>query len=294
MRQPLFILCPGRSFSSVVCAVIGQHPQAFGLPEVHLFVYRTVKEILDYDMPVFGRPGASRGLKRAVAELAFGKQTWESIEQASQWLAERHDKTGGAVFRELMELAGDRMLVDKSPTNSRPEAIRAIYAAFPDAKFLHLARHPRATCRSEFKAQTARGNSRKRTSHDVEAYWLDRHRAILEFATLLAPGQYMFLHGEELFADPKTYLAQICDWLDLPSDAAAIARMMKPELSPFACFGPDNAKLGNNRGFIESPHLRIGRPAAETMDGPLEWAEDPLARLGDETRGLANQLGYDN
>ena len=45
---PLVILCPARSFSSVVCAMLGQHPQTYGLPELHLFITDTVDDLLRY------------------------------------------------------------------------------------------------------------------------------------------------------------------------------------------------------------------------------------------------------
>jgi hypothetical protein len=32
----MLILCPPRSFSSVVSAMIGQHPQLYGFPELNL------------------------------------------------------------------------------------------------------------------------------------------------------------------------------------------------------------------------------------------------------------------
>lgn len=38
MLEPLFILAPPRSFTSVVCAMIGQHPDMCGLPEVNLAI----------------------------------------------------------------------------------------------------------------------------------------------------------------------------------------------------------------------------------------------------------------
>jgi hypothetical protein len=39
--RPLFILAPPRSFTSVICGMIGQHPQMYGLPEVNLFAGET-------------------------------------------------------------------------------------------------------------------------------------------------------------------------------------------------------------------------------------------------------------
>lgn len=298
-REPLFILCPGRSFSSVVCAVIGQHPEAFGLPEVHLFAEPTVGDLLDFDTPLFGRVGATSGLKRAVAELTFHEQSYDSVENAARWLDERRSYSGAAMFRELCALASDRVVVDKSPTNSHPDRLALLSRAFPDAHFLHLSRHPRATCRSQHKAYAGRRRHRGHRGHrgltgfDHEAYWFTRHKSILEFSRRLDPGQYMFLHGEAFFEAPERFLRQICEWLELSADDAAIARMMKPEQSPFAGIGPENAKYGNNVGFIENPHLRVGKIREESLDGPLEWISEGEVFFCDQTRALACQLGYD-
>lgn len=291
--EPLFILCPGRSFSSIISAVIGQHPQAFGLPEVHLFVEPTVGGLLDVASPLLGRAGAATGLKRAAAELAFGEQTYDSIERAEKWLQQRRALSGAAMFREFCALVPGRVLVDKSPTNSDPKRLEVIYRAFPDARYLHLSRHPYATCRSQYKAYAGRKNARRLQNFDHESHWRNRHEDILAFCTRMAPGQYMFLHGEWFFEAPETFLRQICEWLDLPADEASLAQMMKPELSPFAMVGPDNAKYGNNRGFIESPHLRVGKPKPEPLDGPLEWVKDGNAVFTNRTRAISHQLGYD-
>jgi len=293
MREPLFILCPGRSFSSVVCAVIGQHPQAFGLPEVHLFAENTLGGLIDAEVPIFGLVGITSGLKRAICELVYHEQTTETVENAAGWLKERRNLTGAAVFRELCELAGDRVVLDKSPTNSHPSRLEAVYQGFPNAKYLHLSRHPRATCRSQHKAYAQRKGNPDLANFDHEDYWFSRHQSILNFSQRLDPGQYMFLHGEWFFEFPELFLTQICEWLGLSTAPEAIEQMMKPELSPFAKLGPDNAKYGNNLGFIDSPHLRVGKIPSETIDGPLEWVTEGDAYFSDQTRSLAYQLGYD-
>lgn len=291
--EPLFILCPGRSFSSIICAVIGQHPQAFGLPEVHLFVERTVGGLLDLDFPMLRSAGASTGLKRAVAEMVFAEQTYESVERAERWLQARRSMTGAEMFRELGTLAPGRVLIDKSPTNSDSKRLELIYRGFPNAKYLHLSRHPYATCRSQRSAFSGRKNFQKLKNYDHESHWRARHEFILDFSTRLAPDQYMFLHGEWFFEAPEKYLRQICDWLGLSTDDEAVARMMKPELSPFAALGPSNAKYGNNLGFMDSPYLRVGKPKPESLDHPLEWKEDSTAFFNNRTRAISHQLGYD-
>ena len=47
MKDPLIILSPPRSFSSVISTMIGQHPQIYGFPELHLFSGETLGDILE-------------------------------------------------------------------------------------------------------------------------------------------------------------------------------------------------------------------------------------------------------
>ena len=42
MAAPLFLLAPPRSYTSLMNAMLGQHPQAFGLPELCLFNVSTL------------------------------------------------------------------------------------------------------------------------------------------------------------------------------------------------------------------------------------------------------------
>lgn len=291
MRDPLIILCPGRSFSSVICAVIGQHPQAIGLPEVHLFATKTVGQMLNIDVPFIGISGATTGLKRAVAELAYNEQTDETIEKATAFLHERRDWTGSAMFRELCRMAGDRVIVEKSPTNTRRHAADRILEAFPKAKFLHIARQPHATMRSQSKA-FAKASKRIGLAGGSEMNWLKHHMVAMQVASQVPADQYMYLKGEWFFEDPAFVLEQICTWMGLSSDSASIAQMMKPEESPFACVGPESAKYGNNVGFIENPHLRIGKIEIENLLNPLDWRKPNEVYLDNETRALARVLGY--
>ncbi len=291
--QPLFILCPGRSFSSVISSVIGQHPQAFGLPEVNLFSRDLVGDLIDYDVPFVGLSGVASGLRRAVAELKYGGQTDATVSRAERWLSQRRDWTGARMFGELCQLAAPRMVVDKSPSNTQVQAIERLFAAFPNARYLHISRHPRATSRSRAKAYDSRLKLKALVGDvDHHTYWQERHEIALRPAREFAPGQYMFLHGEWFFEDPRAVLVQICQWLDLSTDAAALDRMMRPEDSPFAVVGPARARYGNNKGFIENPHLRVGKIREENLDDPLEWMEPDETHFSDGNRALAHQLGY--
>lgn len=290
-RQPLFILCPGRSYSSVVCAAIGQHPDAMDLPELNLFICETVGDLLALSNSRRGFSGALTGLRRALAQLLHGVQSDESVERVDEWLAARGDWTSRRVLLEIQDLAGGRMIVEKSPTNTRPDSLRRLATEFPSANYLHLARHPRGTLRSFYTNPVKRTRS-ARSRLKSKGYWLARHKAIIEFTERLAPSQHMYLQGEWFLENPDLFLRQLCGWLELRDDDEAIALMKRPENSPFSSEGPQAAAAGTNRAFIKAPELRVGKVAEERLEGRLEWIEGRDVYLDAETIMLARMLGY--
>src|SRR5579862_6331286 len=47
MKPPVLLLCPPRSFSSVVGAMLGQHPELYGFPELSLFAADTLADLVE-------------------------------------------------------------------------------------------------------------------------------------------------------------------------------------------------------------------------------------------------------
>ena len=95
----------------------------------------------------------------------------------------------------------------------------------------------------------------------------------------------------DLIGDPRRTLTELLIWLGLDSGDEAVARMMHPELSPFARFGPPAARLGNDIFFLERPALRPGRAQQHRLEGPLEWRQDGEGFLP-EVVELAQRFGY--
>src|SRR5262245_5988787 len=89
--DPVFILAPPCTFTWIVCAMLGQHPELYGLPELHLFSAHTIADWWQqcstegFDM--------DHGLVRTVAELYFGGQTDRTASQARGWLRRRSHYT---------------------------------------------------------------------------------------------------------------------------------------------------------------------------------------------------------
>ncbi len=304
--RPLFILAPPRSFTSVTCAMIGNHPQMFGLAETNLFAADTIDDLLRlYRI----RPRMQHGLVRSIAELAFSEQSEETVNVAKMWLEEHRTVATGDVFKDLCAWGAPRCLIDKSPIYVySARSLSRIRNAFPDARYLHLLRHPRSTCESIYKmrqevnerSQLARTLLERRRSRMLESnpeveltpesMWLKPRLRILEHLEQIPSNCKMTLHGEELLSHPGLYLAQIAEWLGIRHDPPAIEAMMHPEQSPFASYGPNNARLGNDPGFMENPELRLFQAKPYNLEDPLSW--NPELKFSELVRDYALLFNY--
>ena len=88
------MLAPARSYSSVVSAMIGQHPELVGLPELKLFCFPTVGEMaapLPFNIGASAAsPIAAPGLVRALREYRVRRSDAEALSSTgSNWLKER-------------------------------------------------------------------------------------------------------------------------------------------------------------------------------------------------------------
>ena len=297
MREPLFVLCPPRSYSSIVCGMIGQHPDCYSLPELNLFLGDTLGEGLD-SHPLLNRFMGRDGLLRALAQLHDGQQTDQTIRRARAWIATHSAWPVRKVFDHIQELVGDKILVEKSPIFAKDRRyLERMLSVFPRASLLHLTRHPRGMGESYIKLRAGNDTIRQAAeifgARDPEWIWHETHALIASIAGELPLGQYMRLKGEALLADPENYLLQVCQWLDIRTDAEAIAAMMHPEQSPYAHPGPPEAPRGNDPNFLSNPAIDRARLAGldvPRLDGEVNWR--PGEMFTTETRRLAKQLGY--
>ncbi len=305
--NPLFILAPPRSFTSVICGIIGSHPQMYALPEVNLFAaddYDGLTEAV-YSL----RPGFRHGLLRAIAELGLGDQSVENIDAAGSYLEENHALPGGEIFADLAAWAAPRALVDKSPLYVyTQESLERIDQAFPNARYLHLTRHPRGTCESVFKLREKvqktlgrfQGFAGRRNNNDTynklaeiedpESLWLEPHKRIMKFLANVPVERRLWLRGEEFMGNPDAHLPLICEWLEIDTDQDSLEAMKHPEDSPYACLGPTNARFGNDPSYLEAPELRKYTPKALSFEGPLA-ASDGVT-LSEAVIECARGFGY--
>ncbi len=296
MQDPLFIIAPPRSYTSVIGGMIGQHPDAYGLPEVNLSHGDTLGEM--WNAVTNERNFGTAGLLRLLAELHDGEQTEDTVINARQWILARPHWTGRMVFDHIQEVVGPKLLVDKSPRNTmRAENLERLRQMFPQANFLHLTRHPRSQGKSALelvKSYFEGAPEDRKPLFDPEKTWLRSQTNIMDFAAKLSLGQYMRIKGETMLNEPRLYLEQICDWLGLASDTASIDAMLHPETSPFANIGPPSAPYGNDPNFLQNPALdfdRLAKVRESTLEAGVDWR--PEDNFTQPVVKLTRQFGYE-
>jgi hypothetical protein len=292
---PLFILAAPRSFSSVVTAMLGQHPQMYGLPEMHLFGAETMIERRAFIARASFNMNA--GLLRAVAELCYCAQTDETIEMARGWLRRRGHFSTGFLLEILAEKVHPQIVVEKSPSTVRRIAyLERAYGMFPRARFLHLVRHPRGQGASvlaylERLSQVRPEIKRWLNTFDPQKSWHALNMNICRFLEAVPDMQKMRVRGEDLVSNPDPWLREVASWMGLRTDAQAIDEMKHPEGSPYAHPGPAGARAGFDPSMLENPTLRPAKGKTHSLDGPLSWQADGSAFLP-RVKHLAIQFGY--
>jgi hypothetical protein len=299
MPEPLFILCPPRTYSSLVSSMLGQHPDCYGLPELNLFLADTLGEAWQ-SRPLLKRFVGRDGLLRTLAQLHEGQQTGEAVLRAAEWIDAHSDWPVRQVLDHIQGLVGDKILVEKSPIFSRQrEYLERMLNVCPKCSILHLLRHPRGmgesyvNLRANYETINQVFGDASEQQYDPEKRWNETHGLIIAMTENLPPGQCMRLKGEALLADLDNYLRQICEWLDIRTDAQAINAMMHPEDSPYAHPGPPEAPRGNDPNFLANPAIdrsRLTNLKEPHLDGDLSWR--PGDAFTAETRRLAKHLGY--
>jgi hypothetical protein len=303
---PIFILAAPRSFTSLVTAMIGQHPELYGVPELNLFQCETLRDFnagpsVEGGLKSPFWAAMRHGLLRTVAQIYGGEQTVESIRMAERWVRLRESMTSGEAFREICRAVAPRRVVEKSPGVLRKqEYLLRMLEAFPAAKFIHLVRHPRAQCQSVLKTKGGIGvllalnsvdHHGPKAALEPQIVWHDTQIQILRFLDELPDSQFVTIRAEEFMTNLNEVLPALCRWLGVSDAPDALAAMRHPEASPFSSEGPVNARLGNDINFLRSPALREGEVRMPELDGPLPWRKDG-ADFHPDVKALAHALGY--
>jgi|HubBroStandDraft_6_1064221.scaffolds.fasta_scaffold90807_2 hypothetical protein len=311
--HPIVILALPRSYSSLTCAMLGQHPQLYDLLETQLFEVDTMQMWWQR----YGKNDHDGdGLTRVVAEVVFGGQSPLAASLARHWLRARRKWQTKEMFGFLLEALAPLTPVEKNPLEDatsvgvQQKLVRR-RESVPEACFIHLTRHPVSYGLSHLKHLRTMGKStdpvrmlrryqmmvdkNERNPSvsvvDPQVLWYRVNAGILEFLETHPGVSYIRIRSEDLLSRPTVQLRRITRYLGIRDDERAIACMTHPERSPFACLGPRNARFGGDPAFFSSPAFRRKVPPSAPLDRPLPWRHD-RGRFCPWVVELAGRLGY--
>ncbi|MDA8297036.1 MAG: sulfotransferase [Actinomycetota bacterium] len=298
-RSPICVLCPPRSFSSVTVAMLGQHPELFGFPELELFAAERVADALASADALAGHDPSRGmpGLMRTIAYLHDGRDDPAARAAARAYVEERAAWATTDLYRAMLAEVAPRRGIEKSPvTLASDRSLERFCEAFPDAQFLHLTRHP-ATSLGSLQRQIRHwhevggapwSEASEQASWTYAAFlWCRAHRRALAFAAR-RPEAVLQVRGEELVSAPRSMAARIADFLEIRSDADALAGVEHPE-SSWLADRPEATGSGMDRLFTAAPSLRCPpAPPAELVPAAARLSGSWRSKLQE----LAEQLGY--
>lgn len=186
---------------------------------------------------------------------------------------------------EICQKAAPRVLVERCPVHAGATTIlQFLGAAFPDARFVYLVRHPFAQGRATLgDLQSAkklirdhRQNDAQTPELDPQFAWFETQIAILEFLDARPKERQWHLRVEDLVAEPSEVLGDLCSWLGLAWSSDILSAMLAFENSPFYGPGPINAPSGYDPILRTlSPWLPL--PAEPPLEGELPWRRRPVS-----------------
>ena len=276
--------------------MLGQHPEVFVSPGLNILIRPSVHEFFEETRR---KPQIARALLRTIAQLYAGEQTMESIAMARRWLARRNASPSEAILRELCEKVAPQHFVDRSLLyGKRLDVLHRLRAAFPEARFLHLTRHPRQQGLAMLQNIEGLGSlwddrsvdyTSKRPELDPQFAWFETQACILEFREELPSGAYFHLRDEDVLTRPKEVLELLCAWIGISRAPALLDQMREMHVWRFATPGPYNATGDCDLELRADPPTPFEE--TPTMDDALPWKSKKTG-LAEAVKILARQLGH--
>ena len=278
--------------------MIGRHPQLYSFPDLNLFIADRVDTLMALDAEACDAPLMGTylgGAVRTIAEVYFSDQGSAALAKARAWLQAHREDTTQMLMDSLLARIHPRTGVEKSArTGMSRTSMERARGFYPDARFVHLTRHPitaiesMRNCHQPFKAHAVSAWTESSILSYCGRVWLHTQRSILRFTSTLAPGQSMRVRSESILRDPDEHLPRVLSWLGLPQWAGEVDLMKHPEFSPYAR-KLDGIRDDSDSSFLLQPSLRA-IPDDPPLEFPTAWGvSQPLAA---EVVEMAAALGY--
>jgi len=276
----IFLLSSPRSGSTLLRVMLAGHPNLFCPPELHLLPFATLEE----RQSALAGSYLDQGLQRALMELK-GIEANEAQALINGWIAQ--GMTVPEMYRQLQELAGNRFLVDKSPTYGfSASTLQQAEQVFDSAKYIHLVRHPYAVIDSFVRNRMDKifALVDQDPYHLAERVWAVSNQTILNFLTAIGSNRHHFIRYEDLVTRPKKVMQQLCQFLGIPFHDSVLNPYEHQEQRM-----TDGVRAQSMP--IDDPNFHQRRAIDPTLAESWKSVELPMP-LSLDSQSLMQQLGY--
>ncbi|MBI2191127.1 MAG: alpha/beta fold hydrolase [Planctomycetes bacterium] len=273
------VLSSPRAGSTLLRVMLAGHPRLFSPPELHLLPFETMGQ----RQRELGVSFLGEGLQRAVMELK-GLDAAGSRRLLEGWVA--GDRSIPETYAALVEMAGGRQVVDKTPTYAaRLGTLENAERFLEGAKYVHLVRHPYAVIESfvRMRMDKLAGAAEGDPYALAEEVWAVSNENVLAFFERIEAGRKHVLRYEDLMRGPEEAMRRLCDFLGV----GYVPELLTPYEGDRMTDGvhPESAPLSD-------PNFRT-RKRIEPELGDA-WRRIVLPRrLSERACGLARKLGYE-
>ncbi len=188
-ERPIFIVGMPRSGTSLAEQILASHPDVFGAGE----------------LPFWHE-----------AATVFDSAPAEEATQASivAWLAQTY-------VEKLAERSpGALRVIDKMPTNFK--LLGLIHAALPNARIIHMRRHPIDTCLSIYFQNFSIAHAYASDLEDLTHYYSEYLRLMAHWRAALPESSILDVSYEKLVSDPEDSIRVMLEFVGLPWDGRCL------------------------------------------------------------------------
>jgi Sulfotransferase family len=220
-----FVFSPPRCGSTLLRTMLAGHPGLFSPPELHLLPFDGMGQ-RGKVINQLGYAWMRAGPGTAFAALE-GLDTLQAAERLNQ--LEQDNTPISEVYGMLQHLAGDRVLVDKSPSYcSHLSWLSHAEDLFAGARYICLVRHPYAVIESYVRMRFHRllGNHWLVWDENpwllAEKTWTSNCLHLRAFAAGVSAERVHWVRYEDLVSNPMTVMKSICQFLNIPFHQALL------------------------------------------------------------------------
>jgi hypothetical protein len=182
-RRPVFVFGMPRSGTTLAEQILASHSQVHGAGEVLFWQFAADDEL------------AAPAPQRAATIAALGRRYLE-------------------LFAALP--SAPVRVIDKLPSNFKNLGL--IHAALPEARFIHLERHPLDTCLSIYFQGFSAAHAYATDLGDLAHYYREYRRLMAHWRATLPSHLLLEVRYEELVDEPETWSRRMLEHIGLPWD----------------------------------------------------------------------------